>query len=189
MIDENAKATDSAASQLGAATLSVNAGTAVVRQPLYRFGHTSLMNLTGVKPQLVTMANAAISVSTQDFGITDGVRTRAEQQGMVKRGVSKTMQSMHLIQSDGFGWAIDATPFRNGQPVWDWQLIYGVTLAMATAADQLGIAANIRWGGAWDRRLSDFKLNQAAIQSACQAYGVRMAGHPFLDGPHYEWVA
>lgn len=155
---------------------------------LYTLGHTSLTNLQGVLPALVTMAKLAIQVTKQDFGITDGVRTIEEQAAMVKRGVSRTMQSKHLRQPDGFSHAIDATPFVNGKPTWDWQYIYFVATAMDQAARSIGIAEKIRWGGAWDRRLSDFNSDPDIFRAAVLEYRDRHPGKDFLDGPHYEWA-
>lgn len=161
----------------------------------YSFGSTSLRNLQGVLPGLVALANQALRITEQDFAITDGLRTPEEQAANVKKGVSKTLHSMHLPQAGGFAWAIDATPFVNGKLAWNWQDVYPVVVAFHQAALDLGFAEHIRWGGAWDRRLSDFGTNlshtltRQMIAAECEAYQKRHPGSDFIDGPHFEWVA
>jgi len=63
---------------------------------------------------------------------------------------------------------------------------------MDQAATELGIAHLITWGGAWDRKLSDFGGNERAYQAEVEAYKIRHPGKDFIDGPHFEiekgWV-
>lgn len=154
----------------------------------FRFSTSSQNNLLMVKRELCDMAALALIKTTQDFAITDGLRTPAEQAINVAKGVSRTQHSMHLPQPpDGFAWAIDATPVVGGRPCWDWNLIYPVAAAMHEAATKLGFAQHIRWGGAWDRRLSDFGDTPESFQDGMKAYAIRHTGSDLLDGPHYEW--
>ena len=123
----------------------------------FQWGPKSTSELAKVLPKLVDCATLALTrYSTQDFMCYDGIRTLVEQRHYVAIGTSKTMESQHLPQADGFGHAVDLVPVVGGIPKWDWGLIYSVAKAMWEAANQLGIAKNIRWGGAWDRVLSDF---------------------------------
>lgn len=119
----------------------------------FNFGENSLNKLKGVHPDLVKVAKRAIQLSTQDFMITCGVRTLAEQkelyaQGRTKPGniVTWTLNSRHLPKSDGYSHAIDTVPF----PV-DWNSTAkfdNIAKAMFAAAKELGIG--IRWGADWD---------------------------------------
>src|SRR3546814_9290907 len=59
---------------------------------------------------------------------------------------------------------------------------------MDQAATELGLASKIRWGGAWDRVLSDFGGSIDSYREECEAYAKRHPGKDFLDGPHFEWV-
>ena len=157
----------------------------------FGFGRKSNAELIGVKVELVEIANLAIKHTTQDFMIFDGVRTVQEQRNNVNRGASKTMHSMHLPQADGFSHAIDCVPVVGTLPTWDWDLIYPVVCAIDWAATQLGYAANIRWGGAWDRRLSDFGGDPKAYKRVVEDYAARrraIGKKAFLDGPHFEWA-
>ena len=146
-------------------------------------GKASLKELEGVKAELVSVVELAIQLTTQDFTVFDGIRTLKEQQQHVASGTSQTMKSKHL---DGL--AVDLVPWVNGKPVWDWTKIYAIAFAMDQAATQLGCADKIRWGGAWDRVLSDFGGSNAEYKKECEAYAKRHPGKDFLDGPHFEWV-
>ena len=160
----------------------------------FRFGAKSEAELAGVLPQLVAMARRALELTAQDFTVFDGLRTLDEQKKYVAEGTSKTLESKHRVQPDGFGHALDLVPFVNGQPSWLWERIYPVVMAVDRAATELGIAQNIVWGAAWDRRLSDFGGDGHAYKRAADEYAERYKaanpkGKPFLDGPHFEWRA
>jgi peptidoglycan L-alanyl-D-glutamate endopeptidase CwlK len=95
----------------------------------------------------------AITLTTQDFMVNEGVRTKARQkelyaQGRTKPGdiVTWTMNSRHFAQADGYGHAVDLYP---------WPIDYKTTskydaiaMAMFRAAAMLGL--HIRWGADWD---------------------------------------
>ena len=149
----------------------------------FKFGKASLKELEGVKVELVLVVRRALEISTQDFCVFDGIRTVKEQQQHVKNGTSQTMQSKHLQ-----GFAVDLVPWIGGKPSWDWEAIYHIAYAVDQAATEQGVANKIRWGGAWDRRLSDFGGDPKLYYAECQAYQKRHAGKDFIDGPHFEWV-
>lgn len=62
------------------------------------FGATSRKNLEQVNSKLVRVANGV--VGWWDCSVTDGIRTIEEQRKNIARGVSRTMNSMHLPQPD-----------------------------------------------------------------------------------------
>lgn len=150
---------------------------------MYALGTKSLANLKGVHPNLVSCVQEAIKLSTQDFGVHEGLRTLETQAEYMKCGVTRTMDSKHLKQADGFGHAVDLVPYLDGKLRWEWPLIYPIASAMQKSAQKFGL--KLRWGGVWDRVLTqlseDFKQDVAD-------YCVRHPGPDFLDGPHYELV-
>lgn len=97
--------------------------------------------------------------------IVYGSRTPEEQKRLVETGFSKTLNSKHLVQSDGFAHAVDAIP----DPI-DWKdrerILYFAGFVLGIAAAQ-GIA--IRHGGDWNgnRQVKD---------------------ESFFDGAHFELV-
>lgn len=151
------------------------------------FGSKSEANLQGIKPDLARCARMAITICAVDFMVYDGLRTGAQQKIHVKNGTSKTMNSKHRRQPDGFGHALDLVPFIGGIPKWDWHGCYAIALAMDTAATAFGVANHIVWGAAWDRTLADYGGNVAAYKAAVEDYAKRHPGPDFLDGPHFEW--
>jgi peptidoglycan L-alanyl-D-glutamate endopeptidase CwlK len=153
----------------------------------YTLGPASIAHLKGVHPSLVKCVHRAIELTEQDFSVYEGLRTVARQVVLVHQGFSKTMDSQHIPQPDGFGHAVDLVPWIQGHPVWDWDGCYKIAMAMDAAATEQGVAAHIRWGGAWDRRLSDFGGSLDAYRGAVQLYKSRHVGPDFLDGPHYEF--
>ena len=125
----------------------------------HRFGLGSRRELVGVHSDLVIVVSLALQISTQDFTVFDGVRTRDEQREYMRRGVSWTMNSMHLPQASGYGHAVDLVPYIAGGPRWDSIDAFKVVgAAMREAAAHYRVAivwgANIEHGGDW-RTLND----------------------------------
>lgn len=106
----------------------------------WKFSQRSISKLTGVHPELVLVASRALSYSPYDFGITDGVRTLAQQEKLVADGKSKTMNSRHLT-----GDAIDFAVYIDGAITWDADYYGAVAGAFKVAAREL--AVDIDWGG------------------------------------------
>ena len=153
----------------------------------YSFGTNSKVELQGVHPKLVEVAYLAIELSEQDFSVHDGLRTSVEQQKLVAKGASKTLNSKHLRQADGFGHAMDLVPYINGKLRWEWKPIYIIAEAVHEAADKLGVS--LVWGGVWDRAFGDLPGSRAGLEAAVDDYVKRRlnAGKKaFIDGPHYQ---
>ncbi len=133
-----------------------------------KLSEKSLKKLEGVHPKLVEVVKRAIEITNTDFIVTEGLRTKEQQAEYVRRGVSKTMNSKHLPQGDGFGHAVDIYPVVNGKMLNDWKVDWlpkdacikawsDVPFAMKQAAAELNMP--IEWGGDWKK---------------------------FPDGPHYQ---
>lgn len=128
-----------------------------------RFSRRSKEKLETCHPDIQKVMKEVIKYV--DFTVLEGVRTLEQQAEYVRTGKSKTMNSKHLQQSDGYSHAIDIAPY----PI-DWKdrdrfiLLAGFVLGIAS---QMGV--KLRWGGDWD---SDFKTKD----------------HTFFDGPHFELI-
>ena len=142
---------------------------------LFFLGERSLKNLQGVNPNLVKVVKRAIEITEQDFMVIEGLRTRARQAELVKKGASKTMNSKHLT-----GHAVDIAPVVDGKISWDFNHYYPLAKAMSQAAAELN--TNVRWGGAW----TNIKGKSGTPQEWVATY--RKGGGRFLDGPHFELV-
>lgn len=115
-------------------------------------GPTSLARLHGVHPKLVAVVRLATTLSSQDFLVNQGLRLLAEEKANVAKGTSRTLNSMHLVQPDGYGHAVDLAAYVDGQIDWGAQHDWPIAAAMQSAAQKL--ATTLRWGGVWDATLN-----------------------------------
>lgn len=153
----------------------------------YTLGAGSRRALAGVHPRLVAVVERAIVLTGQDFAVHDGLRSEAEQRENVRRGVSKTMASKHMVQADGYGHAVDLVPWINGALRWEWKPIFEIARAMRVAAAEARLP--LIWGGVWDRALLDIAPEAAAMETAVNSYVARrraLGKTAFIDGPHFE---
>lgn len=103
--------------------------------------------LVGVHPDLVAVVRRAAEIMPGGFIITEGMRTKERQRELFAKGLSKTMNSRHLV-----GLAVDFAPLIDGDVTWKWPAFPPVANAFKQAAKELNIA--IEWGGDW-RKFKD----------------------------------
>ena len=116
----------------------------------FRFSARSINNLIGVHPYLVEIAHEALKRVPYDFIVTCGVRSMAEQRRMVAKGASRTMQSYHLRQEDGYGHAIDiAIIHPNGGVTWENKFYEEEAKIFLDIAKKKGY--RLTWGGEWKK--------------------------------------
>lgn len=108
----------------------------------FSLGSKSLANLAGVHPDLVAVVKRAIKLTPVDFRVQQGLRSKSEQELLVKKGASRTMNSRHLT-----GHAVDLVALVAGEVRWDWPLYHQIAKAMKAAAKDLNVP--ITWGGDW----------------------------------------
>ena len=113
---------------------------------MFNFSKRSLKNLDGVHPLLVGVVVRALSISKVDITVIEGIRNTVRQRELVAQGASQTMNSLHLLQSDGFSHAVDLAAYVGGIS-WDWKYYYMLADAMKQAARELNV--EIEWGGDW----------------------------------------
>lgn len=157
----------------------------------FKFGPKSIKNMEGVHPVLLQAAHFALLNGDVDFGFYDGVRTAEEQQDLFKAGNSKVKNSMHFVQEDGFGHAMDLVPWLLDEKaekelqayryVWDWPACLKIAALIQQYAFQNNVT--IRWGGVWDIPLNKLSVN---LEREVEAYKTRHKGPDFLDGVHFE---
>lgn len=109
----------------------------------FRFGQISEYNLRGIHPDLILIVRRALTLSTIDFRVIEGLRTCERQRQLVKNGRSQTLNSRHLT-----GHAVDLAPLINNQIPWDdWHAFEWVSKAMKQAATEMELP--LQWGGDW----------------------------------------
>lgn len=137
----------------------------------FKLSSASLAKLEGVHPRLRQLVERAIEITTVDFKVIEGVRSK--EQAWINWGKGRTpaecqakgvpvkyakpaeakvtwvnnpLGTKHMIQADGFGHAVDLLPAP-----YDWKDLGpfdAVADAMTRAGVELGI--RFRWGADWD---------------------------------------
>ncbi len=158
----------------------------------FKFGTKSLSKLEGVHPDLVEIFKLAISKSTIDFGISQGVRTKEHQRKLVASGASKTMNSKHLPQeSDGFAHAVDIFCIVDGRVSWELPCYWKAGDAILEAMRELNTIP-LRWGNCWHiyNLLDDQHKNKSCEDLSTEYIDLRRNANPprtpFIDSPHWE---
>lgn len=121
-------------------------------KPFY-LSERSEKNLQGVHPQLADVIRAAIATSPEDYTVIEGLRTRERQLELynAKPRRTWTLNSMHLIQKDGHGHAVDLAIIEDGKVVDDLSRYAEINNHIKAVAFQAGITG-IEWGGNWTQR-------------------------------------
>ena len=151
----------------------------------FKLSQRSLSRLEGVHPDMVAIVKRAIEITDVDFGVSQGVRTLAQQKEYVRTGKSQTMNSKHLPQSDGYSHAVDVVAYIGGDVAWELNLYDNIADAFKRAAQELGVS--IKWGAAWN--VPDMTKWDGTMEEAMMHYvdTRRKEGRrPFIDGPHFE---
>ena len=146
---------------------------------MYELGKKSLDKLADVHPKLAKVIVRAITITTQDFTVVQGLRTLEEQKRLVAAGKSQTMKSRHLT-----GHAVDLAPWVGNTTDWeDHDKFTVVAEAVREAARKENV--EVLWGAAWHLALNYFpsaKEAREAYVKDCKAKGKK----PFIDAPHFQ---
>lgn len=141
------------------------------------YGATSRKNLAEVHPDLQKVFNLVIKF--WDCSILDGARSIEEQRKNVAKGVSQTMDSLHLPQDDGFSWAVDALPYP-----FDWEKIQRGLDAIKRADGGMEIAEVYAFAGFVDGVAAAMGIN---LRSGYDWNTNRQfQDQSFIDLPHHE---
>lgn len=137
----------------------------------------SVRRMQGVHPDLVKVADYAAGVSSVQFVITQGLRSKEEQERLVAEGKSKTMNSRHLT-----GHALDVAAKVNKQISWDMAHYFKIAEAFRDAGKALNVP--IRWGACWQviNDLPDLRKANAEYVAKCKRDNVK----PLIDAVHFE---
>ena len=134
---------------------------------MYKYSQKSLEKLNTCHPDLQKILKEAIK--HYDITIIEGKRSTERQKELVRTGKSKTMDSMHLDQGDGYSHAVDCALY----PI-DWSdrerfvFLQGYLKGLADMLYERGeITHRLRLGVDWD---GDGNVKE----------------HSFFDGPHVE---
>jgi len=146
----------------------------------FQLSSRSLTKLEGVQDELHLVVSKAISITSIDFGVICGIRTKDEQRELVNKGASQTMKSRHIT-----GEAVDLMAYLGSRGSWELNLYDNIADAMKEAAIESDVS--IKWGAAWN--VPDIRDWSGSMEEAMNYYidERRSQGRrPFIDGPHFE---
>lgn len=141
--------------------------------------------LLRVRPDLAQVIRGAQAVLPYQLRVTCGARTPEEQRVLYDLGKTRTMQSRHFIQADGFSHAVDVAAMFKGEPDWASENFFTIAEAFRTAANQC--AVRVTWGGIWHPPLNDIHGPLTEYRKQYVAMFTKEHGRkPFFDGPHFQ---
>ena len=149
---------------------------------MFHLGQQSQERLEGLDPGLVKCVRRAITQTSVDFSVFEGMRSRQRQEQLFRQGVSRTLDSYHLT-----GHAVDLVPFIGGRLQWQTAACCQIAIAMREAA--LEFKVKLVWGAVWSKHLND--LDPVVLQSEVDKYVMEFkeknpGRHPLIDYPHYQ---
>ena len=109
---------------------------------MFKLSKKSLAKLNEVNPDLQKLVKNAIGLSTIDFGISEGMRSKERQKELFDDGKSQTMNSRHLT-----GHAVDVYAWKDGAVSWEFEDYETINIAFSQAAKLTNI--DYVWGGSW----------------------------------------
>ena len=109
---------------------------------MFKLSKKSLAKLNEVNPDLQKLVKNAIGLSTIDFGISEGMRTKERQKILYDTGKSQTMNSRHLT-----GHAVDVYAWKDGAVSWEFEDYETINVAFSQAAKLTNTP--YVWGGSW----------------------------------------
>lgn len=157
----------------------------------FQWGSKSRKRQKGIRPELIQVLDLALSYQILDMTMIDdnsGVRTIEMQRALVEKGASKTMNSRHLIQEDGYGHAFDVGPY----PI-DWNDLHPGKLdgfekvAHCIRAAAIELNVHLTWGAVWDRPLHELSGNLDLEVANYVKRRKAMGKRAFLDYPHFQF--
>jgi peptidoglycan L-alanyl-D-glutamate endopeptidase CwlK len=108
----------------------------------FKLGARSKQRLEGLHPDLISVVELAITLTSVDFTVLEGLRDIERQRKLLQSGATTTLESRHIT-----GHAVDLGAYVDGEVRWDWPLYGQIANAMKLAALELDIP--LEWGGDW----------------------------------------
>lgn len=136
----------------------------------------SLAILDKVHPRLAKVIKAAADISSLDFEVVEGIRSRKSQLERFLDGRSQEESSIHF-----YGYAVDILVYIDEIPCWQSAIYSELAESIKLVASDLGIS--IRWGGAY--HCLDITKTELMMEELHFQY-LKQAKYPLIDLPHFE---
>jgi peptidoglycan L-alanyl-D-glutamate endopeptidase CwlK len=110
-----------------------------------------LKRLYAAHPDLILVVLMAAKLTTIPFMVMESARSVEQQRLNIKRGVSWTMNSRHIVSKDGMCRAVDLVPIDDkGAAIWAWPVYYKLAPQIRAAGLRVGLTSKeLEWGGTW----------------------------------------
>jgi peptidoglycan L-alanyl-D-glutamate endopeptidase CwlK len=147
----------------------------------FKLSQRSLNKLVGVDERLVACVKRAIELTTVDFAVTEGVRTKERQIELFNKGASQIRDGGTHVE----GIAVDLVAYLDDRISWELNIYDEIADAMKQAAIELDLP--LRWGAAWN--VPDIRKWEGNMESALNHYideRRKQGKRPFIDAPHFE---
>lgn len=119
-----------------------------------KFGKKSLEHLETLHPDLQKVMKEAIK--HVDFTILEGLRSPERQEELVRQGKSKTLNSKHLADAEGFSRAVDVIAYPIDWNDWKRNYLFAGYIKGLAA----GMGVELRAGADWD---GDFSVKDQSF--------------------------
>lgn len=149
----------------------------------FQLSTRSLTKLQGVDKRLVAVVRRAIEITSVDFGVVEGLRTRERQIELFEKGASQIRDGGKHVE----GKAVDLMAYLGDRGSWELNLYDNIADAMKQAAIENNVA--VRWGAAWN--VDDIRMWRGTMEEAMNYYidtRRKQNKRPFIDAPHFELV-
>lgn len=149
----------------------------------FQLSTRSLTKLQGVDERLVAVVRRAIEITSVDFGVVEGLRTRERQIELFEKGASQIRDGGKHVE----GKAVDLMAYLGDRGSWELNLYDNIADAMKQAAIENNVA--VRWGAAWN--VEDIRMWRGTMEEAMNYYidtRRKQNKRPFIDAPHFELV-
>lgn len=149
--------------------------------------HLEVTSPCPLHPTLKDIAFYALNITEVDFGVIDTSRHVWEQQELIAKGLSWTMNSKHLKQEDGYSHALDVVAYIGSRVSWKMEHYAVIAEAFLKAAEEH--KAVLTWGAIWDRPLHLLDLHDGLendIDAYVERFRAKYGRRPHLDGPHFQ---
>ncbi len=116
----------------------------------FTLSQRDLSRMKRAHPHLQAIIINAAKSSPIPFTVLQADRTIEQQRENVKKGVSWTMKSRHLIGKEGMVYAVDGAPSGpDRRASWSWPLYHKLAPHIKAAAKRLKYP--VEWGGDWSK--------------------------------------
>jgi len=160
---------------------------------MFKFSRRSLALLKGyhprygrmspIHPDLRAVVELAIRYSSVDMTVLSStLRTLEHQRALVAKGRSRTMNSRHLPQDDGYVHAVDLGAMEGRNISWRPDVYFDLAEAVQRAARELDVS--VEWGGCWANLNTDETVHD--LHARYVARKAAQGRRPFFDGPHFQ---